>query len=335
MALWCVLVASDSTNCHSGRVSVMTTPSAEHEQRTLLELDGRSLTIADALDVSRRDRTVMLSPAAADAVRASRELKRTLISQEIPIYGVTTGLGDSAHRQISPGKTAELQQNLLRFMGCGTGPIAPSEVVRVTMLLRANCLAKGNSGVRVELVERLLELLNHDVVPRIPERGSCGASGDLVPLAYVGRTIAGESTVTFDGETRRADDVLAELGLEPLALEAKEGLALLNGTSFMSAFACIAVGAARELADLADLLTAMSSEALLGNRGHFNAFLFDDAKPHPGMVQSARNIRRLLADSQLALDSEELFSGGMQRRGLPPARPPGAGQATRSAAPRT
>ena len=127
-----------------------------------------------------RDRTVTLSPSAADAVAASLELKRSLIAQEIPIYGVTTGFGDSAHRQISPAKTAELQQNLLRFMGCGTGPLAPPEVVRVTMLLRANCLAKGNSGVRVELVQRLLDLLNNDVVPQIPERGSCGASGDLV-----------------------------------------------------------------------------------------------------------------------------------------------------------
>ncbi|MGZ4236732.1 MAG: HAL/PAL/TAL family ammonia-lyase [Solirubrobacteraceae bacterium] len=290
----------------------VTAVSHERRQRTSLELDGASLTIADALEVSRRSRSVTLSQAAANAVRASRELKRSLISQEIPIYGVTTGLGDSAHRQISSGKTAELQRNLLRFLGCGTGPIAPPEVTRVAILLRANCLSKGNSGVRVELVERLLDLLNNDVLPLIPERGSCGASGDLVPLSYVGRTIVGETTVTFNGETCSAADALAELGLEPLALEAKEGLALTNGTSFMSAFACLAVGAARELADLADLLTAMTSEALLGNRGHFNAFLFDDAKPHRGMVTSARNIRRLLEDSQLALDSEDLFSGGMQ-----------------------
>jgi phenylalanine ammonia-lyase len=285
--------------------------SEERGQRASLELDGASLTVADALDVARRSRTVTLSPTAADAVCASRELKRELISKEIPIYGVTTGLGDSAHRQISPGKTAELQRNLLRFMGCGTGPVAPLEAARVTILLRANCLAKGNSGVRVAVVERLLDLLNHDIVPLIPERGSCGASGDLVPLAYIARTLVGEATVSFNGQTRRAADVLAEVGLEPLELEAKEGLALLNGTSFMSAFACLAVGAANELADLTDLLTAMTSEALLGNRGHFNAFLFDQAKPHPGMVRSAHNIRRLLADSRLALDSEELFSGGM------------------------
>ena len=116
------------------------------------------------------------------------------------------------------------------------------------MLFRANCLAKGNSGVRVELVERLLELLNHDILPLIPERGSCGAVGDLVPLSYVGRTLAGETEVLYEGEVREAADVLAELGLEPLALEAKEGLALTNGTSFMSAFAVLAVTDARELA---------------------------------------------------------------------------------------
>jgi histidine ammonia-lyase/phenylalanine ammonia-lyase len=275
---------------------------------TLLELDGSSLTIGDALDVARRRRTVLLADRAAEAVRACRELKMSLIADEVPIYGITTGLGDSAHRQVSSGKTARLQQNLIRFLGCGTGPTTPREVVRVAMLLRANCLAKGNSGVRVELVERLLELLNYDVIPLVPERGSCGASGDLVPLAYIARTLVGEARVAVNGDTRDAGEVLTELGLAPLVLEAKEGLALTNGTSYMSAFACMAIGAARELADLADLLTAMASEALLGNRGHFNAFLFDQAKPHPGMVRSAGNIRALLSESKLALDSDEIVS---------------------------
>jgi phenylalanine ammonia-lyase len=282
----------------------------------MLDLDGATLTIPDALEVSRGDRTVRLSERAAEAVRASCSLKHELIAREIPIYGVTTGFGDSAHRQISPAKAGQLQQNILRFMGVGTGPIAPPEVARVTMLLRANCLSKGNSGVRVELIEHVLELLNHDVTPFIPERGSCGASGDLAPLSYVGRALAGDGDVLHDGVPRRAADVLAELGLEPFLLEAKEGLALTNGTSFMSAFACLAAGAARELADLTDLMTAMASEAVLGNRGHFNAFLFDEAKPHPGMVTSARHIRELLADSHLAADSDELFEGGMDGAGF-------------------
>ena len=286
----------------------VTAVSDERLDRALLELDGATLTIEDALDVARRRRSVRLSQQAAERVRACRELKVSLIAEEIPIYGVTTGLGDSAHRQVSSAKTAGLQQNLLRFLGCGTGPLTPREVVRVAMLLRANCLAKGNSGVRVELIERLLDLLNHDVIPLVPERGSCGASGDLVPLSYIGRALVGETKVAVDGHTREASEVLSELGIEPLVLEAKEGLALTNGTSYMSAFACLAVGAARELADVADLLTAMASEALRGNRGHFNAFLFDQAKPHPGMVQSAQNIRELLAESQLTVDSDEVVS---------------------------
>src|SRR5436190_9092015 len=296
-----------------GNIRDMTATASPHEitGRTLLDLDGASLTIADAVEVSRRNRTVRVSAHAAQAVEASRSLKHELIAREIPIYGVTTGFGDSAHRQISPLKAAKLRQNILRFMGVGTGSIAPPEVARVTMLLRANCLSKGNSGVRLELIERVLDLLNHDVVPLIPERGSCGASGDLAPLSYVGRALAGDGNVLFAGVPRRAGDVLAELELEPFLLEAKEGLALTNGTSFMSAFACLAVAAARELADLADLMTALASEALLGNRGHFNAFLFDQAKPHPGMITSARHIRELLADSQLASDSDELFAGGL------------------------
>src|SRR5205085_3797769 len=216
-----------------------------HEPAThkLIELDGASLTVDDALEVSRGGPTVRLSERAAEGVRASRGLKDDLIAREIPIYGVTTGFGDSAHRQISPAKAGKLQQNILRFMGVGTGPLAPPEVVRVTMLLRANCLAKGNSGVRVELIEHLLDLLNADVLPRVPERGSCGASGDLAPLSYVGRALAGDGVVDFNGETRDARRVLEELHLEPLLLEAKEGLALTNGTSFMSAFACMAVAA--------------------------------------------------------------------------------------------
>jgi histidine ammonia-lyase/phenylalanine ammonia-lyase len=178
------------------------------------------------------------------------------------------------------------------------------------MLLRANCLAKGNSGVRVELIERLLELVNNDILPLVPQRGSCGASGDLAPLSYVGRALAGDGRVLYRGRIYQTGDVLVELGIEPVLLEAKEGLALTNGTSYMTAFACVAVGAARELADVADLTTAMASEALLGNRGHFNPFLFDQAKPHAGMVRSARHIRELLSESQLALDSAEIASGG-------------------------
>src|SRR4051812_21198807 len=274
-----------------------------------LEIDGGSLTVEDVVRVARSGGTAALSPDAVGRIEASRELKHAMIEREIPIYGVTTGFGDSAHRQIAPAKTAKLQQNLIRGLGCGTGQTAAPEVTRATMLLRANCLAKGNSGVRIELIERLLLLLNNDALPRIPERGSCGASGDLIPLSYVASLIVGEHVdVSLGGRVVDSRQALAELGVKPLELEAKEGLGLVNGTSFMSAFASLAVHDAERLAFTSDLLTALASEALHGNRGHFNAFLFE-AKPHPGQAASARNIREILAESELALDSEAIFAG--------------------------
>src|SRR5215212_834202 len=169
-----------------------------------VDLDGRSLTIEEAVRFARGGGRAVLSAEAARRVEAARALKGDLIAREIPIYGVTTGFGDSAHRQIAPEKAGRLQQNMLRFLGAGTGQIASPEVTRLTMLFRANCLAKGNSGVRMELIERLLTLLNHDILPLIPERGSCGASGDLVPLSYVGRALAGETEVLHEGAVRDA-----------------------------------------------------------------------------------------------------------------------------------
>jgi histidine ammonia-lyase/phenylalanine ammonia-lyase len=275
-----------------------------------LELDGGSLTIGDVVRVARDREHCVLSRHAMGRMDASRQLKQDLIDREIPIYGVTTGFGDSAHRQISPAKAAQLQRNLLRNLGTGTGPIAAPDVTRGTMLLRANCLAKGNSGVRPEVAERLVFLLNHDVLPRIPERGSLGASGDLVPLSYVGSALVGESDVLHHGKVRPSADVLRALHVEPLELEPKDGLALCNGTSFMTAFAALAVRDSSELAFISDLCTAMASEALIGNRGHFNAFLFEQ-KPHPGQIQSARNIRELLEGSRLSTDH-----GASQSRGL-------------------
>jgi histidine ammonia-lyase/phenylalanine ammonia-lyase len=273
-----------------------------------LVLDGSSLTVEDVVAVARHGLDATLAPKAVERIDASRRLKEDLIAREVPIYGVTTGFGDSAHRQVGPAKAELLQKGIVRHLGAGTGPIAPPEVTRGTILLRANCLAKGNSGVRTELIERLLFLLSRNVVPQIPERGSCGASGDLVPLSYVAATLNGDDVdVVLDGSMLEGRDALARLGVDPFVLEAKEGLALVNGTSFMSAFAALAVADAEALAFVAELATAMACEALLGNRGHFNAFLFE-AKPHPGQIASARVIRELLNGSELALDSEAIFA---------------------------
>jgi phenylalanine ammonia-lyase len=278
------------------------------QTRLALTLDGESLTIGAVAELARAGGSCQLSAQASERIERSHRLKCELIAREMPIYGVTTGFGDSAHRQISSAKAPRLQENLLRMLGTGTGPMASPEVTRATMLLRANCLARGNSGVRPLLVERLLELIDNDILPLMPERGSCGASGDLVPLSYLASALVGEGDVLRDGNPSTARDALDAAHLEPLALEAKEGLALTNGTSFMSAFAALAVHDARRLASVADLCTAMASEALRGNRGHFNAFLFEH-KRHPGQMESARVIRELLADSKLAIDNEDLSGG--------------------------
>jgi histidine ammonia-lyase/phenylalanine ammonia-lyase len=240
-------------------------------------------------------------------MEASRQLKQHLIDNELPIYGVTTGFGDSADNQISSEKAVDLQRNLLRMLHNGTGADSTSEVVRATMMIRANCLARGHSGVRVDIVRQLIAFLEHDIRPRIPERGSVGASGDLVPLGYLAAALTGEGSVYYRGEYRPAAEVLVDCGLTPLVLEAKEGLGLVNGTSFMSAFAVVAIEDAKELAYIADLCTALASQALLGNQGHFDDFIARQ-KPHPGQMRSADLIRALLVDSRLSLTLDQVLT---------------------------
>ncbi|MFF5671220.1 histidine ammonia-lyase [Streptomyces hygroscopicus] len=273
----------------------MLTPTRRRTGLRDVSLDGHDLAVEDIVALARRPgtRTVTLSPEAAARIAASNAMKHTLIDAGTPIYGVTSGFGDSSARQISQRKTDHLQDNLVRFLSAGTGPLAQDDVVRATMAVRANCLARGVSGVRPELITALIEMLNADILPRIPERGSVGASGDLVPLSYLAAALTGRGTVRHAGEDKPAAQALAECGLTPVTLEAKEGLALVNGTSFMSGFAVLALHDARELAFAADLCTALTSQVLLGNPSHFAPFLFE-AKPHDGMVASAAAIRAIL-----------------------------------------
>jgi histidine ammonia-lyase/phenylalanine ammonia-lyase len=262
---------------------------------TSLLIDGHTLTLANIVTVARHPGTLRLEPSdeAVRRMRLSAELKTKLIETGIPIYGVTSGFGDSNTRQIGPGKVEALQRNLIRFLGCGVGSHAAPDVIRATMLVRANCLARGHSGVRPEIVTNLLECLNNDILPLIPEQGSVGASGDLVPLSYIAALLIGEGPVWHRGVERPAAEALAAVGIEPLVLNAKEGLGLVNGTSFMAGFAALALHDAKELAYAADLCTAMASTVLKGNPGHFTEFLFQQ-KPHDGVLVSARTIRQLL-----------------------------------------
>ncbi|TDD87652.1 aromatic amino acid lyase [Actinomadura darangshiensis] len=264
-----------------------------------LLLDGHRLTLAETVAVARRPRRprVALAPEAVDQMDVTTKVKRELIAAGLPIYGVTAGFGDSNTRQVSEDKSAALQENLLRFLGCGTGPDAEPDVTRATLVVRANCLARGYSAIRPEVVGLLLDCLNHDILPMIPERGSVGASGDLVPLSYVARMLTGEGEVRHAERIRPAADALADAGLTPIALEAKEGLALVNGTSFMSGFAVLAAHDATELAFVAELCTALASQVLNGNPAHFDDFLFRQ-KPHEGVLTSARTVRELLSGDE-------------------------------------
>ena len=276
--------------------------------------DGRTLSLDDVVAVAHGAPAV-LPDRIAEAMRASVALKDELVAAGQPVYGVTTGFGDSVTRQIGPAKTTALQQNLILYHMNGTGPPAGDEVVRATLLIRANCLARGNSGVRPEIAARLLDHLRLDVLPVVPERGSVGASGDLVPLSHVAATVLGEGWVRHRGVRRPAADVLAEVGLPPAELRAKEGLALINGTAFSAAFAALATAGARRVARVAELCTAMTSEAVLGNRGHFHPFVHEH-KPHPGQVASAGRVWSLLADSRLAMDHGQVvgLAGGLDGR---------------------
>jgi len=283
-------------------------------------IDGHHLRVDDVVTVARRTRPgpVRLAASAGERIERSRDLKLKLIATGQPIYGVTTGFGDSVTRQIGAAKTAELQRNIARYHLNGTGPIATPEVVRATILIRANCLSRGNSGVRSEIITRLLEYLDNDVLPLVPERGSVGASGDLVPLCYLASAVFGEGDVRHGGAVVPVADVLASLGLAPVEPEAKDGLALVNGTSFSAAFSALAVSDAERIATLAELCTAMASEALCGNRGHFHPFIHQQ-KPHPGQLAAARHITSLIGDSELALDHSQVLdlAGDLGERGYP------------------
>jgi histidine ammonia-lyase/phenylalanine ammonia-lyase len=273
-----------------------------------IPIDGQRLSLDQIGAVARGDARVVLSsdPGVRRALDASRGVALEHIARGEPIYGVTTGFGDSAHRQIGSEQTRMLQSRLVECLGQGTGRTTPVDTARAVVLLRANSLARGHSAVRPELVERLLELLNRGITPLIPEEGSVGASGDLVPLSYVAAVVTGARAVDHRGRERATADALGDEGLDALELEAKEGLALVNGTAFMTAFAALAAIDARRIAIVSDVCTAMTVEVLCGITGPFDAFLHDVAKPHAGQIASAATIRALLAGSRLAQSYEDV-----------------------------
>jgi histidine ammonia-lyase len=263
-----------------------------------LLLTGHDLTPTDVARVARADAPVGLAPEALDAMRASRATIDALVARGEAVYGVTTGFGDLATIRIDPADARRLQENLVISHAVGVGPLLPRDTVRAMLLLRANTLARGQSGARPELVERLLDFLRLGLHPCVPEQGSVGASGDLAPLAALAGPLIGRGRAEVGGEILDGAAALARVGLEPLHLEAKEGLALLNGTQLMTAIGALFIEDADRLARAASVIAAMSVEALLGTDVAFAA-AYHAARPHPGQGQVAAELRALLAGSEL------------------------------------
>jgi len=263
-----------------------------------LVLDGQSLALTQIEAVAMRGARVEIAASALARVKASRELIERILAEGQTVYGVNTGFGKLSDVRIPDGSLAQLQTNLVRSHAGGVGqPLAESES-RAMLLLRANVLAKGFSGCRTELVELLVNLLNAGVHPVIPEKGSVGASGDLAPLAHLALVAIGEGEAFYKGERMAGGEALRRAGLQPLALAAKEGLALLNGTQAMTAVGGLAVARAARVARLADVAGAMSLEALMGTPAAFDARIHE-ARPHAGQVAAAQHLLRLLAGSEI------------------------------------
>src|SRR6266516_6965120 len=246
-----------------------------------MQLNGQPLALSEIAAVALSDTLVEVSPSAHPRVHASRKVIEDIIARNAVVYGVNTGFGKLADVRIPPDELRELQLNLVRSHACGIGNPLSEPEVRAMMLLRANVLVLGLSGVRLEIIEMLCQMLNHRVCPVIPEKGSVGASGDLAPLAHLALSLSGEGEAFFEGERVESREALHRAGLEPQRLEAKEGLALLNGTQAMHAVGGLALLRAKRLARVADVSGAMSLEALKGTPAAFDLRL-QDARPHPG-----------------------------------------------------
>ena len=262
-------------------------------------LSGEDLTVEHVWEVAVGGAPVELAEAARGRMNDARELvERAAHGAHEHTYGINTGFGRFVSASIPEELTEELQLRLLRSHACGVGEPYPPEVVRAAMLLRANALAKGFSGARIETVELLIECLNRGVLPNVPSRGSVGASGDLAPLAHLALPLVGEGQAWLDGELLPGREALARVELEPVRLQAKEGLSLINGTQFMAAVGALGLVRARRLAKAADAACAMSLEALQGSRSSLRPGIHR-LRPLRGQGASAANILRLLEDSAI------------------------------------
>src|SRR6266566_2335025 len=263
-----------------------------------MELNGQKLTLADIAAVALSGQAVEISTLARPRILASRKLVEEIIARDAAVYGVSTGFGKLSDVRIPRDALGELQLNLVRSHACGIGQPLSEPEVRAMMLLRANVLALGLSGVRPEIIQMLCAMLNRRVHPVVPEKGSVGASGDLAPLAHLALSLIGEGEAFFKAERMESREALRRAGLKPVELQAKEGLALLNGTQAMHAVGGLALLRAKRLSRVADVAGAASLEALKGTPAAFDPRL-QDARPHPGQRAVAKHLMSILEGSDI------------------------------------
>jgi len=262
-----------------------------------LKLTGHDLKVDDVV-AAVRGRPVMLDPATLPAIRRSRAAVEDLVARGEVAYGITTGFGRFKDKVISPDQVKQLQLNLIRSHAVGVGPYLDEGCVRAMLLVRANTLAKGYSGARPQLIQLLVDMLNLGVHPHIPSQGSLGASGDLAQLAHLTLVLIGEGEAIFQGELSSGQVALEKAGLAPIELQAKEGLALVNGTTFMVGLGALLVRRAINLALTADIAACLSLEALHGTDRAYDARVHA-VRPHPRQIDCAAFLRKLIAGSEL------------------------------------
>lgn len=268
-------------------------------------INGNDLTLNDIIDVARNGIQIELDDNAKIKVKKSRKIIEDIVEKDKVVYGVTTGFGKFSDVSISQEDCKTLQKNLIMSHACGYGEKFIKEVVRTIMLLRANALAKGYSGIRLETLNTLIEMINRGVHPQIPEKGSLGASGDLAPLAHMVLPMLGEGEAEYKGEILSGKEAMEKAGIPLVQLTAKEGLALINGTQVMTAVGALALNDAINLVKISDIAAALSLEALRGITDAYDNRLHV-IRPHDGQIQTAKNLLRLVEGSTFVTRQGEL-----------------------------
>lgn len=275
-------------------------------------IDGKNLSIEDVVAVAHDHVKVEIPQKVKQKVQRCRQVLEDIIKEKKMVYGVTTGFGALGSIAISPERIKELQTNLIRSHSAGIGKALDEDVTRALILLRANTLAKGNSGIRLETLETLVQMINNGVHPIIPEKGSVGASGDLAPLSHMALVMIGEGEAEYKGEKISGKEAMKKAGIRTVELNSKEGIALNNGTQMMTAIAVLALYDAERLVKAAEIAASLSLEALSGISDAFDERIHQ-ARPHLGQITSARKIKSMISGSKIIKSSEEVITNNETR----------------------